>query len=78
MFVARQDMDGVEIEFSDMLVEDQNNGAMSYTDCKPTTFGHIPYQCLYRSFGCDPQTDFSCGEPSIVCPWEFLLTNFIA
>lgn len=32
--IARQNLDGTEMEFANMLFEDSNNDALAYTECE--------------------------------------------
>jgi protein transport protein SEC24 len=41
VILARQNADGSELDFANMLVEDKNNGELSYPDCEFGLSSHV-------------------------------------
>jgi len=60
--MARQNLDGAELEFANMLVEDTNNGGMSYMD-------HLQFvhRLIANSLSSGDAIDLSLGQKKV--PW---------
>lgn len=64
LVLARQNKDGSELEFANMLIEDNNNGEMAYKDCESSPWMVSMPVLIFRSHPLTPNFYAFVHSPS--------------